>query len=98
MSRNIDLTVKIPNFITKSEIQVLIDGILSRTVNTTKENERVAIQDLLVDDNTTITVELRAIDNSGTMSLPLVYEFIIAGGILIMPHLLSEILSVKVQS
>ncbi|MCK9558617.1 MAG: hypothetical protein M0R50_11345 [Candidatus Cloacimonetes bacterium] len=98
MSRNIDLIVKIPNFITKSEVQVLIDGVLSRTINTTAEDKQITITDLLIDDNTTITVELRAIDSSGVMSLPLVYEFSFVSGIPIIPHLLSEILSVKAQS
>jgi hypothetical protein len=97
MSETISFIVDISSMLKKvgtinRELQVLTDGFLARTINI-QNNGQISIEDLEVADNTTITIELRNIYDCGGMSAPLVYEFIIAGGI---PQPQSDIFQVTI--
>jgi hypothetical protein len=72
------------------ELQILNDGLPSKTINIADLNlVNMKVPD--VDISTTITIELRDIDSIGTMSSPLVYEFVVTDG---MPQPESEFFKV----
>jgi hypothetical protein len=85
MNGTIDLVVvipdvlKIPNIITR-ELQVLANGVPVATIDAS-DRAKVEVNNLQVSDDTTITIEMRGIYDTGAMSAPLVHEFIILNGI-----------------
>ena len=85
LPRNLsDVYITLPNTLKKTgvsgrELQVLTDGLLTQTINIT-DLEQTAVVVPSVNTAATITLELRDIDNDGTMSAPLVHEFTTTDG------------------
>jgi hypothetical protein len=75
------------------ELQVLTDGLLTQTVNITDLNQTI-VPVPSVDLAATITLELRDINEDGTMSTPLVYEFTTVDGA---PQPSSAIFQIKIH-
>ena len=61
------------------ELQVLLDGLLTQTIDIT-DIDQTNISIPLVDIAGTITIELRDINEDGGMSSPLIYEFMVVDG------------------
>jgi len=95
MNGTIDLVVIIPDLKTSGivarELQILVDGVPTITLNVT--DNRVEVTDLKVCDDTTITIELRGIYGTRAMAAPLVHEFIIVDGI---PKPRSELFNITI--
>jgi len=97
MNGKIDLIIVIPDSLKKSDIitremQVLVDGVLFRTINASDIGQ-TKVTGLQISDNTTITIELRGIYDTGAMSAPLVYEFVVIDGV---PYPRSEIFDITI--
>ena len=96
MNGKIDLVIDIPEVlqkphIVKSELQILKDGILYKSIIV--ERPRHMVIDMPVQDSTTITVELRGIYESGVMDTPVIHEFVIVDGL---PVPRSELLGITI--
>ena len=80
----IDLAIGVPDSLKKSdivarELQILVDGLLSQTIDV-PDSGQVDVIGLNVLGDSTITIELRGIYGSGAMSAPLVHEFLVSSG------------------
>lgn len=98
MNNIIDLNIIIPASFKKQEmlsleLQILVDGVVAKTVNTV--DSRMEVCGLEISDTTTITLELRGIYNSSNMSSPVVHEFSIVNNAAV-PH--SDFFDIKIRN